>query len=87
MQTVTVKIPNYRVMLNNRKYLFWLFVTIISILVISIISLAISVQHKSSRNYNSHPVSAYNAGCQDLTSQWHVGETGSQGTVKVMRVK
>ena len=84
LSDVTVRIPNYRVILYNRKYLFWLFISIITVLVISIISLIIASQHKH-RDYVSHPLTSYHAGCQDLTSQWHVGETGSSGTVKVKR--
>ena len=84
MPAVTVKIPNVRpkMLINNKKYLFWLFVTIISVLVIAIISLIIVSSTK--RDFVNHPLTSYHAGCTDLTSQWHVGENGASGTIKVI---
>merc|ERR1712131_494281 len=41
--------------------------------------------YMGNRDFASSPVSSYQAGCEDLTSAWHVGETGSSGTIKVKR--
>ena len=82
MPGLTVKIPNTHHVINNKKYLFWFFVALISVLVISIIGLIIKSQQP--RDFASSPVSSYQAGCEDLTSAWHVGETGSSGTIKVI---
>merc|ERR550539_1706393 len=78
-----VKTPNVKLLLQNRKYLFWFFVILISILVFSILTLIIVINTK--RDFESFPLTSYHNGCQDLTSQWHEWETGSQGTIKVKR--
>ena len=83
MGGVTVKIPNVKLILQNRKYLFWFFVILISILVFSILTLIIVINTK--RDFESFPLTSYHNGCQDLTSQWHEWESGSSGTIKVKR--
>ena len=83
MAAVTIKIPNVRLLLHNRKYLFWFFVILISILVVSILSLIIVINTK--RDFESFPLATYHDGCQDLTSQWQETEAGSSGTIKTKR--
>ena len=83
MAGVTVKIPNVKLLVLNRKYLFWFFVILILILLVSILSLIIVINTK--RDFDSFPLTTYHDGCQDLTSQWHVSETGSSGTIKTKR--
>ena len=85
MTELTVKIPNIRLLMKDRKLVFWAFVSVISVLVFIILCLIISVASKQPRvrNFESHPLTSYQSGCADLTSQWHVGETGTSGTVKV----
>ena len=78
-----VKIPNVKLILQNRKYLFWFFVILIFVLVFSILTLIIVINTK--RDFESFPLTSYHNGCQDLTSQWHEWESGSQGTIKVKR--
>ena len=83
MGGVTVKIPNVKLLLQNRKYLFWFFVILISTLVVSILTLIIVINTK--RDFESFPLTSYHSGCADLTSQWHEWESGSSGTIKVKR--
>ena len=85
MADLTVKIPNVRLLIKDRKLVFWAFVSVISVLVFIILCLIISVASKQPRvrNFEDHPLTSYQAGCADLTSQWHVGETGTKGTIKV----
>ena len=82
MADLTVKIPNVRLLIKDRKLVFWAFVSVISVLVFIILCLIISKQ-PCVRNFEDHPLTSYQAGCADLTSQWHVGETGTKGTIKV----
>ena len=85
MTELTVKIPNIRLLVKDRKLIFWAFVSVISVLVFIILCLIISVSSKQPRvrNFEDHPLTSYHSGCADLTSQWHVRETGISGTVKV----
>ena len=85
MADLTVKIPNVRLLIKDRKLVFWAFVSVISVLVFIILCLIISVASKQPRvrNFEDHPLTSYQSGCADLTSQWHVGEAGTKGTIKV----
>ncbi len=85
MTELTVKIPNIRLLVKDRKLIFWAFLSVISVLVFIILCLIISVASKQPRvrNFEDHPLTSYLSGCADLTSQWHVRENGTSGTVKV----
>jgi len=41
--------------------------------------------YMGNRDFVNHPLTSYHAGCTDLTSQWHVGENGASGTIKIKR--
>ena len=85
MTALTVKVPNLRLVIKDKKFVFRAFVAVICLLVFIILCLIISVASKQIRvrNFEDHPLTSYQSGCADLTSQWHVGETGTSGTVKV----
>ena len=85
MTALTVKVPNLRLVIKDKKFVFRAFVAVICLLVFIILCLIISVASKQTRvrNFEDHPLTSYHSGCRDLTSQWHVGETGTSGTIKV----
>ena len=79
-----LKFPHARIkkLISSDKNLFWLFLTIISVLVVTIISLIIVSSSKW--GFVTHPLVSYHVGCTPHTTHWHVEENGATGTIKVI---